>query len=130
MQCGLRGMVPSGRATHMVTFTSMFFVVVLSPTRVSVPTVFSRCCISRKMIYGKRHPEPVYRLYQVTRAVTFVQRLMFMMKDASTTVEITERGVALVGLVVTLQFLAVLCLWSLITFLMRLFPSRPVAENY
>ncbi|KAL0715644.1 hypothetical protein Bca4012_064966 [Brassica carinata] len=72
----------------------------------------------------------VYRLYQVTRAATFVQRLMFMMKDASTTVEITERGVALVGLVVTLQFLAVLCLWSLITFLMRLFPSRPVAENY
>lgn len=72
----------------------------------------------------------VYRLYQVTRAATFVQRLMFMMKDASTTVEITERGVALVGLVVTLQFLAVLCLWSLITFLMRLFPSRPVSENY
>lgn len=75
-------------------------------------------------------PWQVYRLYQVTRAATFVQRLMFMMKDASTTVEITERGVALVGLVVTLQFLAVLCLWSLITFLMRLFPSRPVAENY
>uniref|UniRef100_A0A1J3GW52 Uncharacterized protein n=1 Tax=Noccaea caerulescens TaxID=107243 RepID=A0A1J3GW52_NOCCA len=72
----------------------------------------------------------VYRLYQVTRAATFVQRLMFMMKDASTTVEISERGVALVGLVVTLQFLAVLCLWSLITFLLRLFPSRPVAENY
>ncbi|CAA7048168.1 unnamed protein product [Microthlaspi erraticum] len=72
----------------------------------------------------------VYRLYQVTRAATFVQRLMFMMKDASTTVEISERGVALVGLVVTLQFLAVLCLWSLITFLLRLFPSRRVAENY
>ncbi|VVB00906.1 unnamed protein product [Arabis nemorensis] len=72
----------------------------------------------------------VYRVYQITRAATFVQRLMFMMKDASTTVEITERGVALVGLVVTLQFLAVLCLWSFITFIMRLFPSRPVAENY
>jgi len=72
----------------------------------------------------------VYRLYQVTRAATFVQRLMFMMKDAATTAEITERGVALVGLVVTLQFLAVMCLWSFITFLMRLFPSRPVGENY
>jgi hypothetical protein len=55
---------------------------------------------------------------------------MFMMKDAATTAEITERGVALVGLVVTLQFLAVMCLWSFITFLMRLFPSRPVGENY
>ncbi|CAN8288520.1 unnamed protein product [Cochlearia groenlandica] len=72
----------------------------------------------------------VYRVYQVTRAATFVQRLMFMMKDAATTVEISERGVALIGLVVALQFLAVLCLWSFITFLLRLFPSRPVSENY
>ncbi|XP_010525631.1 PREDICTED: uncharacterized protein LOC104803397 [Tarenaya hassleriana] len=72
----------------------------------------------------------VYRMYQLTRAATFIQRLMFLLKDAPSSPVVAERGVALVGMVVSFQFLAIVCLWSLITFLLRLFPSRPVAENY
>ncbi|XP_021896443.1 uncharacterized protein LOC110813557 isoform X2 [Carica papaya] len=72
----------------------------------------------------------VYRLYQLTRAAQFMQRLMFLMKDSLISPEVAERGSALVAMVVTFQVLSVVCLWSLMTFLMRLFPSRPVAENY
>ncbi|GLT58093.1 hypothetical protein SLA2020_310150 [Shorea laevis] len=72
----------------------------------------------------------VYRLYQLTKATHYIQNLMFLMKDTAVSREIIERGSALVGMVVTFQVLGVFCLWSLVTFLMRLFPSRPVAENY
>ncbi|KAK8642474.1 hypothetical protein V6N13_011816 [Hibiscus sabdariffa] len=72
----------------------------------------------------------VYRLYQLTRAIQFIQNFMSSMKDSLRTPEMIKRGGATVGMVVTFQVLAVVCLWSLMTFLQRLFPSRPVAENY
>ncbi|XP_020591791.1 uncharacterized protein LOC110032484 [Phalaenopsis equestris] len=72
----------------------------------------------------------VYRLYQLSRGAYFLEKLMFSMKGAKMTPKVIERGNALVSLVVLFQVLAVVCLWSLTTFLLRLFPSRPVAENY
>ncbi|XP_039032905.1 uncharacterized protein LOC120168156 [Hibiscus syriacus] len=72
----------------------------------------------------------VYRLYQLTRAIQFIQNFMSSMKDSLKTPEMLKRSGATVGMVVTFQVLAVICLWSLMTFLQRLFPSRPVAENY
>ncbi|OWM74481.1 hypothetical protein CDL15_Pgr003984 [Punica granatum] len=72
----------------------------------------------------------VYRLYQLTKAAHYIERLMFAMKDLPTTPEMLDRSGALVAMIVSFQALGLLCLWSLITFLLRLFPSRPVAENY
>ncbi|KAI4295831.1 hypothetical protein L6164_035832 [Bauhinia variegata] len=72
----------------------------------------------------------VYRLYQLTRAVHFVQKLMYSMKGHPTTPELIARTGALSTMTVTFQVLGIVCLWSLMTFLLRLFPSRPVAEKY
>ncbi|KAF8406375.1 hypothetical protein HHK36_008462 [Tetracentron sinense] len=72
----------------------------------------------------------VYRLYQLSKAAHFIERLMFSMKGAAVSPELLERSGALVGMLVSFQILGVVCLWSLMTFLLRLFPSRPVAENY
>ncbi|CAM8889531.1 unnamed protein product [Rhodiola kirilowii] len=72
----------------------------------------------------------VYRIYQLTKALHFIEKLMFSMKDASVTPKMLEKSGALLSMVVTFQALGVLCLWSLLTFLMRLFPSRPVADRY
>ncbi|XP_057975506.1 uncharacterized protein LOC131162909 [Malania oleifera] len=72
----------------------------------------------------------VYRLYQLSKATHFIERLLFAMKGAPITPELLDRNGALVAMVVTFQALGVICLWSLMTFLMRLFPSRPVAEKY
>ncbi|XP_043711973.1 uncharacterized protein LOC122660803 [Telopea speciosissima] len=72
----------------------------------------------------------VYRLYQLTKAAHFIEKLIFSMKDPSVSPRLMERSGALVALLVTFQVLGLVCLWSLMTFLIRLFPSRPVAENY
>ncbi|XP_028773381.1 uncharacterized protein LOC114730461 [Neltuma alba] len=72
----------------------------------------------------------VYRLYQLTKAVNFVERLMYSMSGLPKSPELVERSGALFAMVVIFQFLGLVCLWSLLTFLLRLFPSRPVAENY
>ncbi|XP_052182159.1 uncharacterized protein LOC127794904 [Diospyros lotus] len=72
----------------------------------------------------------VYRLYQLTKAAYFIEKLMFTMKGLPVTPEVMERSGAMVAMLVTFQVLGVICLWSLITFLLRLFPSRPVAEKY
>ncbi|KAJ0025838.1 hypothetical protein Pint_08888 [Pistacia integerrima] len=72
----------------------------------------------------------IYRLYQLSKAAHYIERLIFLMKDAPSSPELLERSGAMFGMVVTFQALGVLCLWSLLTFLLRLFPSRPVAENY
>ncbi|KAG6476024.1 uncharacterized protein LOC122025512 [Zingiber officinale] len=71
----------------------------------------------------------VYRLYQLSKAANFMERLMFLMRDASTN-SAMERSSALISMLAVFQVLGVVCLWSLVTFLLRLFPSRPVAENY
>lgn len=72
----------------------------------------------------------VYRIYQLTKAAHFIERLMFAMKDVKATPDVLERGGAMVAMVVTFQILGFVCLWSLLTFLLRLFPSRPVVENH
>ncbi|KAG6531312.1 uncharacterized protein LOC122050262 [Zingiber officinale] len=71
----------------------------------------------------------VYRLYQLNKGAHFVERLLFLMKDSSTN-SAMERSSALISMLAVFQILGVVCLWSLATFLLRLYPSRPVAENY
>lgn len=72
----------------------------------------------------------VYRFYQLTRAVTYVEGLLFAMRGVEVTPEVLERSGALAAMSVTFYVVALVCLWSLLTFLLRLFPSRPVAEKY
>ncbi|KAG7024219.1 hypothetical protein SDJN02_13033 [Cucurbita argyrosperma subsp. argyrosperma] len=72
----------------------------------------------------------VYRLYQLTKASHCMERLMFQMRGLPNTPELLEKSGAIFSMMITFQVLGVICLWSLMTFLLRLFPSRPVAENY
>ncbi|CAI9116637.1 OLC1v1017834C1 [Oldenlandia corymbosa var. corymbosa] len=72
----------------------------------------------------------VYRIYQLTLGVHFLHTMMYAMKDSPITSQLIEKNGALVSMIVTFQILGVFSLWSLLTFLLRLFPSRPVAENY
>lgn len=72
----------------------------------------------------------VYRLYQLSKAAHFIEKLMFAMKGVPVSPQVLEKSGALVAMLVTFQVLGMVCLWSLLTFLQRLFPSRPVAENY
>ncbi|GFQ04209.1 hypothetical protein PHJA_002564800 [Phtheirospermum japonicum] len=72
----------------------------------------------------------VYRIYQLTRATNFIEKLIYGMREASVTPAVLDRTGALISMIVTFRILGVVCLWSLLTFLLRLFPSRPVAENY
>ncbi|KAJ8772651.1 hypothetical protein K2173_027828 [Erythroxylum novogranatense] len=72
----------------------------------------------------------VYRIYQLTKAAFFIEKLMFNLRSLPESAQLMERQSALFAMIVTFQVLGVVCLWSLLTFLLRLFPSRPVAENY
>ncbi|KAK7283333.1 hypothetical protein RIF29_12777 [Crotalaria pallida] len=72
----------------------------------------------------------VYRLYQLTKAAQFAEKLIFAVGGLPVTAELVERSGALFATLVTCQALGLACLWSLMTFLLRLFPSRPVVENY
>ncbi|KAL2346353.1 hypothetical protein Fmac_000353 [Flemingia macrophylla] len=72
----------------------------------------------------------VYRLYQLTKGAHFAEKLIFSMKGIPASPELVERSGALFAMLITFQVLGVVCLWSLMTFLMRLFPSRPVADHY
>ncbi|XP_078436754.1 tRNA-processing ribonuclease BN isoform X2 [Wolffia australiana] len=72
----------------------------------------------------------VYRLYQLSRGAHFVQRMMFAIRGTISSGEFLEQRGAFMAIFVSFQVLGVVCLWSLTTFLLRLFPSRPVAENY
>ncbi|XP_068657175.1 uncharacterized protein [Aristolochia californica] len=72
----------------------------------------------------------VYRLYQLSKATNFIETLLLEMKGMPKTHALFERSQALVSMVAVFQVLGLVCLWSLVTFLLRLFPSRPVAERY
>ncbi|KAF6155758.1 hypothetical protein GIB67_007405 [Kingdonia uniflora] len=72
----------------------------------------------------------VYRLYQLSKAAHFMERLMYSMRGSAAFPQLFGRSDALVLMLMTFQGLGIICLWSLLTFLLRLFPSRPVAENY
>ncbi|XP_076883287.1 uncharacterized protein LOC143532011 [Bidens hawaiensis] len=72
----------------------------------------------------------VYRLYQLSKAMHFMEKLMFQMRGLPKTPELMEKSGALAAMIVTFEVLALVCIWSFLTFIQRLFPSRPVAENY
>ncbi|CAK9178581.1 unnamed protein product [Ilex paraguariensis] len=72
----------------------------------------------------------VYKLYQLSKTTHFIEQLKFAIKGATLSPEVLERNGALVAMIMTFEVLGVICLWSLLTFLPRLFPSRPVAEKY
>ncbi|VFQ65702.1 unnamed protein product [Cuscuta campestris] len=65
----------------------------------------------------------VYRFYQLTRAIGFVQSIMFGTQKLTMTPEILlQRNGALVSLIVTFQVLGLACLWSFSSFLLSLLP--------
>lgn len=72
----------------------------------------------------------VYRLYQLSKAMHFMEKLMYQMRGLPKSPELMEKSGALAAMIVTFEVLAVICIWSFLTFIQRLFPSRPVAENY
>ncbi|CAJ1973344.1 unnamed protein product [Sphenostylis stenocarpa] len=72
----------------------------------------------------------VYRLYQLTKAANFAEKLLLSMKGLPASKELVERSGGLFAMLITFQMLGLVCLWSLMTFLLRLFPSRPVADHY
>ncbi|KAK6256676.1 hypothetical protein QUC31_000135 [Theobroma cacao] len=144
---GLRGYLTSSFFTMGFKVVAPLFAVYVTwpvlgfPALVAVAPLLVGCAaqLAFERILDKRQSScwplvpivfEVYRLYQLTKATQFIQNFMFLMKDSPRTPEMMERGSALVGMVVTFQVLAVVCLWSFMTFLLRLFPSRPVAENY
>ncbi|CAN6447711.1 unnamed protein product [Victoria cruziana] len=71
----------------------------------------------------------VYRLYQLSRAAQFIERLILFARRSAMSQGLLDKGNTLVSLLVVLQILGVVCLWSLTTFLVRLFPSRPAVEK-
>ncbi|KAF3774964.1 hypothetical protein EJ110_NYTH50887 [Nymphaea thermarum] len=70
----------------------------------------------------------MYRLYQLSRAAQFIERLILFARRSAASQDLFDKGNTLVSLLVVLQILGVVCLWSLTTFLVRLFPSRPVEK--
>lgn len=71
----------------------------------------------------------VYRLYQLTETVHHIEIevLILSKQQRYGSIEHVIIISLLFCVIVILRVLAVVCLWSLITFLMRIFPSRPVA---
>ncbi|KAL8141178.1 hypothetical protein V2J09_007199 [Rumex salicifolius] len=70
------------------------------------------------------------RMYQVNRAVYYIERLVYAMGEVPKSPHLLERGDTLVGMVVILQALGLVCLWCLITFLVRLlFPCTLVVDD-
>lgn len=71
----------------------------------------------------------VYRLHQLNRAAQLVTALSFSVKGAETTPQTLAINSSLGTLFHVLQFLGVICIWSLSSFLMRFFPSSAVAPD-
>ncbi|KAK4437270.1 hypothetical protein Salat_0060900 [Sesamum alatum] len=70
----------------------------------------------------------VYRLHQLNRAAQLVTALSFTLKGA----EMTPHNLAINGSLSTLlnvlQFLGIICIWSLSSFIMRYFPSATTQQ--
>ncbi|KAJ4840192.1 hypothetical protein Tsubulata_002941 [Turnera subulata] len=71
----------------------------------------------------------VYRLHQLNRAAQLVTALSFTVRGAEMTAHNLEISSSLGTLLNVLQFLGVICIWSLSSFLMKFFPptSRTAA---
>ncbi|OAY47806.1 uncharacterized protein LOC110617173 isoform X1 [Manihot esculenta] len=65
----------------------------------------------------------VYRLHQLNRAAQLVTALSFTVKGAEMTSHNLEISSSLGTLLNVLQFLGVICIWSLSSFLMKFYPS-------
>ncbi|CAN6453214.1 unnamed protein product [Victoria cruziana] len=65
----------------------------------------------------------VYRLHQLNRAAQLVTALSYSVRGAEATPQTLAINNSLGTLLNVLQFLGVICIWSLATFLMRVFPS-------
>lgn len=69
----------------------------------------------------------VYRLHQLNRAAQLVTALSFTVRGAEMTSHNLAINSSLSTLLNVLQFLGVICIWSLSSFLMRFFPSTAVS---
>ncbi|PIN20257.1 hypothetical protein CDL12_07062 [Handroanthus impetiginosus] len=65
----------------------------------------------------------VYRLHQLNRAAQLVTALSFTVRGAETTPHNLAINGSLSTLLNVLQFLGIICIWSLSSFIMRYFPS-------
>lgn len=71
----------------------------------------------------------VYRLHQLNRAAQLVTALSFTVRGAEMTPHNLAINSSLATLLNVLQFLGVICIWSLSSFLMRFAPSVSAAEQ-
>ncbi|XP_052174387.1 uncharacterized protein LOC127789535 [Diospyros lotus] len=71
----------------------------------------------------------VYRLHQLNRAAQLVTALSFTVRGAEMTSHNLAINSSLGTLLNVLQFLGVICIWSLSSFLTRFFPSATIAER-
>ncbi|KAJ3670723.1 hypothetical protein LUZ60_008149 [Juncus effusus] len=67
----------------------------------------------------------VYRLHQLNRAAQLVTALTFSVRSAELTSQTLAITNSLGALLIILQILGVICIWSLSSFLMRFLPSSP-----
>ncbi|XP_010248560.1 PREDICTED: uncharacterized protein LOC104591436 isoform X2 [Nelumbo nucifera] len=82
-----------------------------SPSRPVIPVIFQ-----------------VYRLHQLNRAAQLVTALSFTVRGAETTSHNLAISNSLGTLMNVLQFLGVICIWSLSSFIMRFLPSAAIPE--
>ncbi|KAJ4959717.1 hypothetical protein NE237_019627 [Protea cynaroides] len=71
----------------------------------------------------------VYRLHQLNRAAQLVTALSFTVRGAETTSYNLSISSSLGTLLNVLQFLGVICIWSLSSFIMRSIPSAGIHEQ-
>ncbi|KAK9278730.1 hypothetical protein L1049_028306 [Liquidambar formosana] len=71
----------------------------------------------------------VYRLHQLNRAAQLVTALSFTVRGAEMTAHNMAINSSLGTLLNVLQFLGVICIWSLSSFIMRFFPSAAMIEK-
>lgn len=71
----------------------------------------------------------VYRLHQLNRAAQLVTALSFTVRAAETTPHNLAISSSLGTLLNVLQLLGVICIWSLASFLIRVFPSSAITER-
>ncbi|XP_059287490.1 uncharacterized protein LOC132040827 isoform X1 [Lycium ferocissimum] len=71
----------------------------------------------------------VYRLHQLNRAAQLVTALSLTVRGAEMTAQNLAINGSLSTLLNVLQFLGVICIWSLSSFIMRFFPSATMAQG-
>ncbi|KAK4726966.1 hypothetical protein R3W88_031883 [Solanum pinnatisectum] len=71
----------------------------------------------------------VYRLHQLNRAAQLVTALSLTVRGAEMTAQNLAINGSLSTLLNVLQFLGVICIWSLSSFIMRFFPSATMGEG-